>query len=296
MVDLEDLENFNVNELPLKARLDATYDGTKELYNFCKEIIIPAVQSLVNPGPNEDAIRGAYYRMFLLLESAISLNHTKFFQTTASTTRSLFELLLDIKFLSDDEGGSWTKKYHAFPEVDKFNIATKLVKFDQSNPRILAKDIAIQKDYIENTERIKRINENIISNWGRDKNGQPQKPRHWTGMNIDSRAHIFGLDCEAMYLEIFPNLSLYVHSGSTGYAGISKEGLESCFGLCHRQIQRIVIEATAICSKVLKIDEAVRHQLNDSLDNILEKIKLAPGRFIVEEQIKILKKTKKSGN
>lgn len=285
MFNFDDLKNFDVKDLSLKIRLDAFYDGTKELYEFSKDIIIPATQSLVSPNPNEDAIRGTYYRMFLLIESAVFLNNLRSFQTTAMITRSLFEQLLDLKFLSNDKDGAWTNKYHAFPEIDKVKIANKLVEFDQKNPGILSKDIKIKKEYIENSERKERVKNNILSYWGTTEKGDPQKPGHWTGMNIDSRANQFGPECEGLYLEIFPNLSLYVHSGSTGYAGISQEGLNSLFGICHRNIQKIYIEATRICAKSLKINEAVRHRLNDSLDNILDLINLVPGRILAEEQI-----------
>lgn len=83
-------------------------------------------------------------------------------------------------------------------------------------------------------------------------------------------------------------LSWYVHSGSAGTAGMSKDGLESCFGFCHLLVQRIFLDATSTCAKVTRISDAI-----DSFDKWMQRLQLKTGELIVREQIRMLEEAKR---
>lgn len=56
----------------------------------------------------------------------------------------------------------------------------------------------------------------------------------------------------------------------------------------------MLIQSTFLIAKELKIKEGLEGLLTDSFGNIIEDLKLKPGQFIVEEQIKILEKKDKA--
>src|ERR1700730_8320415 len=94
-----------VSDLALKTIIDAYFDGTKHMHNFSHEVMIPQLKALLGPTAQEVALRDIYFKMYLFLRSAITMNRLVHFQSVAGLTRSLFELLLDIKILATDKTG-----------------------------------------------------------------------------------------------------------------------------------------------------------------------------------------------
>jgi hypothetical protein len=120
-------------------------------------------------------------------------------------------------------------------------------------------------------------------NWGNTKAGNPQRPMHWSGWTVKERAVRFGSKYEELYIESYPNLSWSVHAGSVNYAGLDEDAIESCFGLSHSISQHCFLEASAITARIMRINQAV-----EGFDDILEVLRLTPGKLIIEEQARII--------
>jgi hypothetical protein len=277
MVTLEELEDAG---LPLKTHLDAFFDGTKHMCDFANEIMVPQLTTLLRKSDKECAIVANYFRMILILRSIVVLNHPQHFQTVASATRSLFELYLDIMALSRDHTGKAVQRYHEFTEIERFRRAEQLLHFASVNPNALA-DTSNQRTFYENAERRKRV-ETLVR---KDKKGRWIYPEHWTERSVRDRAK--ALDLEALYVETYPLLSWYVHGGGAGIGGMSREALESCFGICHSLVQRFFLDATALCAKETQISAAI-----EDFGHWMNGLRLKTGEIIAKEQAKQLEKSK----
>lgn len=112
-----------------------------------------------------------------------------------------------------------------------------------------------QRKFVDGAAKEAAIDSLVIQHWGITKKGKPRWPDHWSGQTVAERAEKLGPDYEELYVELYPFLSWHIHSGSTGYAGLKAETLESAFGLMHSTIQKVVLDATEICAEEMKIDK-----------------------------------------
>jgi hypothetical protein len=127
-------ELLDVSDLPVKTLIDAGFDGTKYMHDFSCECMLPVLKALLAPTPQEVAVRDTYYKMTLLLQTALVMNTSDHFQSIASVTRSLFELWIDLKILAQDTTGEEVRKYHEFPEIERYRTAEQMVKFVDAHP------------------------------------------------------------------------------------------------------------------------------------------------------------------
>jgi hypothetical protein len=282
MVTFDEIEKAVVSDLPMRKRVEAFFIGTKVLSEFAESVIIPVLYGQLNLNDREKAISGTYYRMYGWMHSMVVMNRCIHFQGAATAARTLYELLLDLKILAADKTSDSVERFHAFPEVEKYRVAKKLVSFVDSHPNS-TKDVSRQRKFIGSPGRKQKIDKAVIKSWGKTKKGLPKYPKHWTGMSVFERARDLGIEYEELYHDAYPLLSWLIHSGSTGYAGLKEEALEAYFGRPHIIAQKAFIEATIICAEELKISYVI-----EDVRTILEDIRLTPGKVIVEEQIKIL--------
>jgi hypothetical protein len=210
------------------------------------------------------------------------LNRPFYFQTAASESRTLFELLLDLKLLANDLDGELTAKFHAFIEFDRFYVAKKVVEYNDSHDQSSISDTH-QRNLLNTPGKEESIKQLIIRHWGKTNAGNPKKPDHWSGLKIKERAIKLGSVYEELYIESYPLMSWSVHAGSGNYAGLDKNSLESVLGLSHKISQNCFSEATILTAKVMKIEQAI-----EGFNNILEELRLTPGKVIVLEQARII--------
>lgn len=276
-VTIDELMNEPVSNLPTKTMIDAYFDGTKGMHDFSREVMLPILKTLIKPSQQESAVGDTYLKMTLLLGSALVMNKLHHFISIASLTRSLFENWLDLKILAQDTTADSAKRYNEFPEIERYRVAKQLTRFAQTNPGVLRIDIALQQAFHSDPQRKQRIAAAVKTN----AKGKAIYPEHWSGKNVRDRAAFVGQ--EAMYVEVYPLLSWYVHTGATGTAGLNQKSLESLFGFCHSLMQRIFVDATATCAKATKISSI------DYFYDWMRTIELKTGQIIVSEQIKQLK-------
>jgi Family of unknown function (DUF5677) len=270
--DILQTMNEPISDLPLKTIIDAYFDGTKHMQEFSHDVMIPQLKTLLKPSAQEIALRDIYFKMYLLLRSALTMNRLDHFQSVAALTRSLFELLLDMKILARDKTGDAVKRYNEFPEIERYRRAEQLVVFDASNPNQIKQDLSAQRAFISDPRRQARVT-SAIGPIGR-------YPDHWTGRNARARARSTGE--EVLYVEVYALLSWYVHAGAAGTAGMSKDALESVFSVCHALIRRIFLDAIAICAKATKISELTE------FPGWMTSLETKAAELIVSEQRKLL--------
>ena len=287
MITLEELLDADEPEYSVRERVEAFYKGTDAIGKFAEEVMVPILRGQLDLEDRELAVTGLYYRMYLWIKSVISLNNRLHFQATATATRALFELLLDLKLLASDTDGTMISKFHAFPEVERFRVAKDFVAFSDEHPDVPLED-EHQRKLVELPGKESQIEEIVVNHWGRKRNGRPNRPDHWSGMNIRERAKKFGASYEAKYLYDYRLGCWSSHSGSTNYAGLKEETLETKFGVVHRLSQGYFLEATVISAKVKHISEAV-----EGFDAIIDELERVPGAVLTEIQISKIEQAKK---
>ncbi len=277
------LENIDIEKIPFNKKIEAFYEGTRAATELAKQVMIPQLKALINPSRKEEIIKGLYFSMYAWMLTLVSLNDTVHFQGAASATRSIFELLLDIKLLIEDKPINSIDKFDAFIQVEKFRAAKKYVEFKMSNPGLKYKSGLAKEKLVNKSGEENRINTLIVLNWGKAKKSKPRKIEHWTGWGINKRAQEAGKDYEFFYHESFALLSWYLHSGLVGIKGMSTESLGAVFGNSHMLAAPLFLDATLLVAEELKLLKAI-----PQLIDWIKEAKLVVGRVIIEEHLKIL--------
>lgn len=286
MVTIEDIKKADFNQLPVSKRVEAFYKKTDLISQYVQEELVPVIKNQIDLDDREKAIVGTYFRMCAWIYSMVAMNGPIHFQGAATAARSLFELLLDIKILADDNIGECVNKFHHFPEIARFNSAKKLVNFCNSHPSQSKINDFRQRNFLKGGKKEREIQKIIDKHWGKDSKGKQRKPNkldHWTGMDARKRARSIGDHYESLYAQHYPRLSWYIHSGSAGYDNLNADDIEICFCLSHILAQDVFFEATTICAKEIKLIQA----LDDFYDEI-KNIERAPGWIVLDELMKSL--------
>ncbi len=108
----------------------AFFTATNEVFKFSEKYVIPILNAALNKSETENALYTSYARMYLLLHALTQLNQIRDYQTVVSSTRSIFELFLDLKIIADNLIDKSVVKYFAFNEVEKFRVAEFFSEFD----------------------------------------------------------------------------------------------------------------------------------------------------------------------
>jgi hypothetical protein len=284
--DLKAIENL---DWPLRKKVGAFISGTAAAAQFAEEMMVPVLHGQIGLSPREQAITGTYYRMYSWMKTLATLNDTVHYQAVASAARTLFELLLDLKLLTEDASGEQIKRFLAFPEIEKFRVAKRMTEFREANPPLADVDPTPMRNFLDEPGRAKKIDLLRSEYYGTDKEGKPIRPPHWSGKNVEQRARKAGKQYESWYVELYSWLSWHLHSGSVGYEGLSEDGMHALFGLVHRHAQIFFLEGTVHCAKAMKITKAI-----DGFFDFIERLERLPGEITVKEQLEFVRQQARS--
>ena len=290
----DDMSNNIAEQLPeLTDRdvIDARLRGLAEVVDFAESQVIPVLNGQLNLSGNEEAIFGTYCRFHLCAKGVLSLKDRRFFQLVASAARTGFELLIDLRSLADDPSGKAVEMFTAFAAVERFRSAVQLTEFltkhpnspsvplfDSNHVMTSASDPTRRRD-IEN--RVQRV-------WGITKKGKLNWPKnHWSGLNLKKRASDLGEFYEALYVQLYPFTSWYIHSGSVGYAGIEPEGFGRILGVQADLLRVVLVEATVIVAKQFHLEKVV-----EKFHRVIDFLKVAPEEYLKEALMKKIEATK----
>ncbi|MCB0324677.1 MAG: hypothetical protein KDD69_13940 [Bdellovibrionales bacterium] len=113
------LPEFTTDEL-----LGAYYDAMCEAVDFVTTQIIPVLHGQLKLKKDEEAILGIFYRMHALASSLARLNNKIDFNGAALIARTMFELLVDLRFLTSPNVTSEDiERFREFAVVDRFRKA-----------------------------------------------------------------------------------------------------------------------------------------------------------------------------
>jgi hypothetical protein len=270
---------------PLRKKVEAFLSGTITAAKFAEEMVIPPLRGQLNLRIREHAVVGTYFRMYAWMKTLAVLNEPMHYQAVASAARTLFELLLDLKILTEDTTGDSISRFLAFPELEKFRVASKVTRFREANPEFAIVDPAPMRAFLEEEGRAERVNLQRRTYYGVRKNGEPNHPRHWTGKDVSQRAREAGKQFESWYHELYSGLSWHMHSGSVGYEGLSEDGMHALFGLAHRHAQVFFLQGTVMCAKPLHLAKAI-----DGFFDLIARLETLPGEIIVKEQLEFIRR------
>lgn len=238
-----------IMNLPLEKQVAIFVEGTRSLHGFATQKICPIVITQLGRSRHEDAVSATYGRMCLVVEALAKLGESRHFQMAAMATRSLFELLLDLKILANDPGAA--DKFFDFVDIDKFRKAERLRDFLAAHQSIDPQPHHAALAFANDTARRQRLEQLCVGHWGATPKGKPKWPEHWSGVNkIKDRAAMAGPEYEEFYRAEYWFQSCYVHAGATGILNLDRETFEKYFAIVHNMAQRLFVEATRIVSSV----------------------------------------------
>jgi len=280
-------------EISRKSLIESYFSALAEAIDFVKSQVIGPLKAIHNPSDRELALLGTYYRIYLLATSLLELNHRSFFQTISNTARTMFELVVDLEFIVQDPHNDALAKYNAFPAVERFRSAQKLSTFLASNPGVQSHftfDTTHISNFATAPGKQAEIEAEVKLVWGVDRNGNLLWPSHWTNVDLRSRARVVGVQYEAIYLELYPTLSWYSHSGPAGCAGLPEEFFESLCGISIDRSQKLFVIATKLCAREFHLDKAIQ-----DFSKIIGFLEEAAKNYLQNEVLRKLKEKGISG-
>ncbi len=260
------------HDAQLESKAKAFFHGTQVLRDFANTHVIPVISAIISPSEFDMALAGTYYRMHCWMLDVGKLDWPVHFQSVLGALRGSFESLVDLKLLVADP--SLVGKFHAYPFVARFVAAKKLIDHLNSDPTYVRPSRPEQRRlFITDAANVKRFDDDRLNYWGADRNGKPITPEHWSGIDLASRTVLAG---EARrYRDIYSMCSWFVHSGSTGIAGISPDGVLAAFGYGHGRLQEVFSEGTEILCETMHLFKATL-----GLKQAFEFARHASGAFI----------------
>jgi hypothetical protein len=191
------------------------------------------------------------------------LNATRDVQAVGTGARCVFEHYLDLCWLHRFPDEIYLERFWAYPDVDRYWAAKKLVDHKLANPTSKV-DSAGRQQFMQRLDAKKEPIAAIVSRlWGTTNDGKPRWPKsHWTGVrNLRDRARTLGAEYEDTYLQIYPVLCALVHPGATPFAG-SFEWMEIQIGYGYFYMFHHAWRATEMTIEMLGIAPQIP-QLND---------------------------------
>ncbi len=274
-----DLTKEDLAKIPMDSSLKAFYSGCKICTDFSQKVMIPALAGVLKPSQKEEILIGIYRSIHCWMKAISLLNHPVYFQTVATAARSIFELVLDIKLIVDDQIENGLKKFKEFPKIEKYRIINEFAKFQRDNPDIRCNVSSKRMEIVADKNKEKEI-DILAKLWGK----QRKDIRHWSDLGVRKRAEKAGKEYERFYYELFALLSLYVHSGLAGTINMSDEGLKAVYGNSTRIIHDMFLTAVSIIAKEFGFDKAM-----PKFDEWIKKLDLVPGEVILKEKEKYIK-------
>ena len=228
----------------------------KSLNEFDKAEIRGVVQTLISPTQREICFTGNYYRGVSNVETVLTLKNIKDFQAIAMLARALLEFAIDIKLINSVSDS--VTKMLAFTDVEKLRSAKRIVAFKKANPSAKV-DVTIYEDFIALNGA--RIDAERAAIWPGIKNTDL---RHWANLNLAERVERLKGPLEELYAVNYPQLSLYVHSGMTGFVNLGRESFRALAAVAFTVIQQsYMILMTAVIDefKISSANEKIKDKM-----------------------------------
>ena len=147
----------------------------------------------------------------------------------------------------------------------------------QGNSQI---DLRVHNELISMVDEREKMMKSKTKLWGKKAN-----VKHWTCRNTADRCRCIGKDYEYLYNRLYPLMSWYVHSGSSGVINVDSKGLQLVFAKGHELSHSMFVEAIVIISKQFQIDKTIK-----DFQDVIRFLETVPGYVILESTKKELSK------
>lgn len=239
-----------------------SYQLTQDLLLFVQGSVAPAILAQSKPSGDgsrmrDRAIEDVYVRIVLWLKSLKKLNETTDLQAIGTGARSVFEQYLDLVWLEKFNNEEQLNRFWAFPDVDRYAAAMKVVQHIAKSPGSKVSAGIYQRCMGELDAKHQTVPALVTRLWGESQPGKPKWPLHWTGKNnLRERAAMLGPKYEDTYVEIYPTLCALVHPSPTPFAGDFR-WLEVQVGYAYFYAFKHALEATELVIRALGVAEAI---------------------------------------
>ncbi|MEO8496168.1 MAG: DUF5677 domain-containing protein [Planctomycetota bacterium] len=248
-------QSQDVEDLPLETQLRAILSGTEGVFEFAREHVVPVVRDQLSKNKYESVFSATYYRMCLWFEAIVVLKDPRHFQLAQSASRSLFELLIDVKLLIRDPTA--VEQVNAFTRVERFRRAHRLNTFLNEHPSVDKSGYSAEIKHATDPATRVEIDSLREQHWGRDSKNKLIWPKHWSGKDAARRAADLGLEFEERYISDYSFQSWYTHPGLAGIAGLSGGDLTKAFAIAHLVSQRSFSRATEAVASEFRLFDAI---------------------------------------
>lgn len=269
--NLKQNSKLNITENDI---INAYFDVMMNCYDFAKTEIMPIISNTKTLTHRESAFIGLYSRLYLNLKTLVKLNHNSHFQAHAILTRTILEILVDIEMLSRDKTDTSINRFHAYTEIQKYKSAINIINDSKSNVKIKRYFVLIKvsqlKKFARRPKKEEEMEALIKTNWALNlKEGLRLK--HWSGQpNLKDRMKSISPKYHCAYLELYPMLSWYTHSGSAGYTGKKVDFFSGIIGTCSKINILFFQSATKILKREIKLVKKINNinQIISSFTNM----------------------------
>ncbi len=258
-----------------QTRAAVAHRATVEITTFLEKELFPRVsEKLRNPEEFGQVVCGLYARLFLLAKTLCQLPDSSHFQTVRSSSRTAFEVMVDLKELAANR--SLAAKVVAHGYASRYRNARRTVealrKHDRVPPERYRHEFTLSDDPVEQ----KRFKDLCHTHWER-KDGKVKLPDNWSGKDIASRARALGPEYEELYCKVYAVDCAVVHSSITMVWGFPAEFFHNAFAVGHMNFQKFLLRSTAsVCEACdLRPDPA-------SFGELLKSLELHTGKLLLE--------------
>lgn len=240
----------------ISKMISLSISATNSLFEFMSKDICPIFKNDQDQTHFQAAIMTTFNRMILWLSDLAIIKEPIHIQLVATCARSLFENLIDLKYLIANP--SEAEKFSAFTYIRRFDIADKISNACLAHPKM---DIGLFATEIKlcNNEKIRSKREKLCHKYNYiSKNGSIRKPMHWWGTSLEERTNTIDPDGSKdykNYLRIYGTTSNLIHPGGVGLNGISGKGVASLFIGLSGISQEFCLDATEIICSNFSVPE-----------------------------------------
>jgi hypothetical protein len=280
----QDPEDVQVDPDDLQERLRRMSDSERaglvglsaaEFVRFSNLYVKPTLLDRKGLSELHLALRALFFRLHMQMQSLALLVAAPHYAAVMMISRNMLELCLDLFVLA--QYPEMLGKYLAFPEVDRFAFATKLLTFYDRNSSLEMEDHQHAITVASDPQRVTDIEQVCIRHWGTNKNGDPVRPQSWSNLSIADLASKAGPEFEESYRTTYKPSSWWVHGGPVGHVDLPPDAYCKIHVAGHLNAQEIFERSIRKMDEIFELSKEQSHFYTD-----LERVKWQYGKKIFD--------------
>jgi hypothetical protein len=265
-------------DLTLQEQVEAFYQGTCAVADFYEKVLIPF--HLLKRTQREEVALGLVLRIASSLKSLAVMNSPVHFQSAMTGARTIFELIVSLAALSQENGDSLAERLVAFTDIERYRSDEEVDRYESERsqkgyePTTAAPTLKVVRRNLEtNRQRVAQLKAQYFSKGPSKKVGQWE----WAGeYRLDRLVRSLGGIAEHLYSLHYPRLSWYAHGSSlVGTHSLSADSFERLFFMAHDIARECAVAAALFYGKIVGLDKV------DEFARMIENVKEVPGAAMI---------------